>query len=103
MESTETRKGTFRKRGNLVNAVFTRWDTESSLSCPTGIWFYDVKTGKENVPILLDGAGSLTLSPDRRFIAKGGDQFQLWEIATQRQVSLPDDLPDTNVVTVLGR
>ena len=84
-------------KGGTWSMQFSPDGTQIALSCPTGIWFYDVKTGKE-MSLFTGRRGSLTFSPDGRFIAKGGDEFQLWEIAAQRQVSLQDDLPDTNVL-----
>ena len=84
-------------KGGAWSMQFSPDGTQLALSCPTGVWFYDVKTGGE-MSILTGKRGTLTFSPDGRFLAKGGDQFQLWEIATQREVALPDDLPDTNVL-----
>ena len=84
-------------KGGTWSMQFSPDGTQIALSCPTGIWFYDVKTGKE-MSLFTGRRGSLTFSPDGRFIAKGGDQFQLWEIATQREVPLKTDLPDANVL-----
>ena len=84
-------------KGGTWSMQFSPDGTQLALSCPTGVWFYDVKTGKE-LSLIPGQRGSLAFSPDGRFLAKGGDQFQLWEIATQREMPLPDDLPNTNVL-----
>ena len=84
-------------KGGAWSMQFSPDGTQLALSCPTGVWFYDVKTGKE-LSLFTGKRGTLTFSPDGRFIAKGGDQFQLWEIATQREVPLKTDFPDANVL-----
>jgi len=92
-EKAEARLG----KGSIWAMQFSPDGTQLAVSCPTGVWFYDVKTGKE-VSLFTGRRGSLAFSPDGRFLAKGGEQFQMWEIATQREVPLQDDLPDTNVL-----
>ncbi|MYF57286.1 sigma-70 family RNA polymerase sigma factor [Candidatus Poribacteria bacterium] len=84
-------------KGGTWSIQFSPDGTQLALSCPTGVWFYDVKTGKE-LSLIPGQRGSLAFSPDGRFLAKGGDQFQLWEIATQREIPLPDDFSNTNVL-----
>ncbi len=84
-------------KGGTMSMQFSPDGTQLALSCPTGVWFYDVKTGKE-MSLFTGRRGTLTFSPDGRFLAKGGDQFQLWEIATQREIPLPDNFPDTHVL-----
>ncbi len=84
-------------KGGTWSMQFSPDGTQLALSCPTGVWFYDVKTGKE-LSLFTAKRGTLTFSPDGRFLAKGGDQFQLWEIATQSEVPLNADLPDANVL-----
>ena len=84
-------------KGGTWSMQFSPDGTQLALSCPTGVWFYDVKTGKE-LSLFTGKRGTLAFSSDGRFLAKGGDQFQLWEIATQREMPLPDDLPNTNVL-----
>lgn len=84
-------------KGGTWSMQFSPDGTQLALSCPTGVWFYDMKTGKE-LSLFTGKRGTLAFSPDGRFLAKGGDQFQLWEIATQREVPLQADFPDTNVL-----
>ena len=84
-------------KGGTWSMQFSPDGTQLALSCPTGVWFYDVKTGKE-LSLFIAKRGTLAFSPDGRFLAKDGDQFQLWEIATQREVPLKADFPDANVL-----
>ena len=84
-------------KGGAWSMQFSPDGTQLALSCPAGVWFYDVKTGKE-LSLFTGKRGTLTFSPDGRFLAKGGDQSQLWEIATQCEMPLPENLPNTNVL-----
>ncbi len=84
-------------KGGAWSMQFTPDGTQLVLSSSTGVWFYDVKTGKE-LSLFTGKRGTLAFSPDGRFLANGGDQFQLWEIATQREVLLQSEFPDTNAL-----
>ena len=92
-ETAEARLG----KGGAWSMQFSPDGTQLAMSCPTGVWIYDVETGKELV--LFPGRrGSLAFSPDGRFLAKSGDNIQLWDIATQREVPLQDDLSNADVL-----
>ncbi len=86
-ETAEARLG----KGGAWSMQFSPDGTQLAMSCPTGVWIYDVETGKE-LALFPGQRGSLAFSPDGRFLAKSGDNIKLWEFATQREVQLQDDL-----------
>ena len=62
-----------------------------------GVWFYDVKTGKE-ITMFAGGCHSLTFSPDGRFIASSGNshikqKLRLWDVTSRKSIELKDDFP----------
>lgn len=87
-------KARFGKGG--VNAIqFSPDGRQLAVGSNIGIWLYDVETGEEQS--LFKGACRfLAFSPDGRFLANGGEyetdapSVQLWEIATRREVLLPE-------------
>ena len=87
-------KARFGKGG--INAIqFSPDGTQLAVGTNIGIWLYDVETGEEKS--LFKGACRfLAFSPDGRFLANGGEygtdapRVQLWEIATGREVLLPE-------------
>ena len=87
-------KARFGKGG--VNVIqFSPDGTQLAVGSNIGIWLYDVETGEEKS--LFKGACRfLAFSPDGRFLANGGEygtdapRVQLWEIATGREVLLPE-------------
>ena len=87
-------KARFGKGG--VNVIqFSPDGTQLAVGSNIGIWLYDVETGEERS--LFKGACRfLAFSPDGRFLANGGEyetnapRVQLWEIATGREVLLPE-------------
>ncbi len=94
-------KARFGKGG--VNVIqFSPDGTQLAVGSNIGIWLYDVETGEEKS--LFKGACRfLAFSPDGRFLANGGEygtdapKVQLWEIATGREVLLPE-VHDTALV-----
>ena len=90
----KTAKARFGKGG--VNVIqFSPDGTQLAVGSNIGIWLYDVETGGEKS--LFKGACRfLAFSPDGRFLANGGEygtdapRVQLWEIATGREVLLPE-------------
>ena len=87
-------KARFGKGG--VNVIqFSPDGTQLAVGSNIGIWLYDVETGEEKS--LFKGACRfLAFSPDGHFLANGGEyetdapRVQLWEIATGREVLLPE-------------
>ena len=87
-------KARFGKGG--INAIqFSPDGAQLAVGTNIGIWLYDVGTGGEKS--LFKGAcRQLAFSPDGRFLANGGvydsdaPKVQLWEVATGREVSLPE-------------
>ena len=86
-------KARFGKGG--INAIqFSPDGAQLAVGTNIGVWLYDVETGEEKS--LFKGACRyLAFSPDGRFLANGGEysdvpKVQLWEIATGREVLLPD-------------
>ncbi len=86
-ETAEARLG----KGSAWSMQFSPDGTQLAMSCPTGVWIYDVETGKE-LALFPGQRGSLAFSPNGRFLAKSGDNIKLWELATQREVPLQVDL-----------
>ncbi len=84
-------KARFGKAG--INALqFSPDGTQIAVGSNIGVWLYDVETGKE-ITMFPGICQSLTFSPDGRFIVSGGgkslgQELQLWEIATNQEVSL---------------
>ena len=93
-ELPKAAKARFGKGG--VNVIqFSPDGTQLAVGTNIGIWLYDVETGEERS--LFKGACRfLAFSPDGRFLANGGEygtdapKVQLWEIATGREVLLPE-------------
>ena len=87
-------KARFGKGG--INVIqFSPDGTQLAVGTAIGVWLYDVETGEEKS--LFKGAcRCLAFSPDGRFLANGGvydsdaPKVQLWEIATGREVLLPE-------------
>ena len=84
-------KARFGKGG--INAIqFSPDGTQLAVGTNIGVWLYDVETGEEKS--LFPGmCQSVAFSPDGRFLANSGGQFQgqelqLWEIVTGRKVQL---------------
>ncbi len=88
-------KARFGKGG--INAIqFSPDGTQLAVGSNIGIWLYDVETGEEK-SLFTGTCRSLAFSPDGRFLANSGGNFhsdgskvQLWEIATGREVLLPE-------------
>ena len=78
-------------KGGIWGMQFSPDGTQLALSSPSGIWFYDVKTGKE-IKVFPTGRGTLAFSPDGSFIVKGGDKFEVWETTTGRNITPPNDI-----------
>ena len=82
-------------KGGINVIQFSPDGTQLAVGSNIGIWLYDVETGEEKS--LFKGACRfLAFSPDGRFLANGGEygtdapRVQLWEIATGREVLLPE-------------
>ena len=94
-------KARFGKGG--INVIeFSPDGAQLAVGSNIGIWLYNVETGEEKS--LFKGACRfLAFSPDGRFLANGGEygtdapKVQLWEIATGREVLLPE-VHDTALV-----
>ena len=82
-------------KGGINTIQFSPDGTLLAVGSNIGIWLYDVETGEEKS--LFKGACRfLAFSLDGRFLANGGEygtdapRVQLWEIATGREVLLPE-------------
>ncbi len=87
-------KARFGKGG--VNVIqFSPDGTQLAVGSNIGIWLYDVETGEE-MSLFKGACRFLAFSPEGRFLANGGEygtdapRVQLWEIATGREVLLPE-------------
>ena len=87
-------KARFGKGG--VNVIqFSPDGTQLAVGSNIGIWLYDVETGQE-MSLFKGACRFLAFSPDGRFLANGGEygtdapRVQLWEVATGREVVLPE-------------
>ena len=86
-------KARFGKGG--INAMqFSSDGTQLAVGKNIGMWLYNVETGEEK-SLFRGECRSLAFSPDGRFLANGGEysgasKVQLWEIATGREVLLPE-------------
>ena len=87
-------KARFGKGG--INAIqFSPDGTQLAVGSNIGIWLYDVETGEEKA-LFKGTCRFLAFSPDGRFLANSGaydsdaPKVQLWEIATGREVLLPE-------------
>ena len=80
-------------KGGINAMQFSPDGTQLAVGSNIGIWFYDVKTGKE-MSMFPGMCQSLAFSPDGRFLAHGsdawhGEALQLWEVATRQKVNIP--------------
>ena len=93
-------KARFGKGG--INAIqFSPDGTQLAVGSNIGIWLYDIETGEEK-SLFRGMCRFLAFSPDGRFLANSGGhsdapKVQLWEIATGREVLLPE-VHDTALV-----
>ena len=78
-------------KGGIWAMQFSPDGTQLALSSTLGIWLYDVKTAKE-ITLFPTGRGTLAFSADGSFIVKGGDKFEVWETATGRNITPPNDI-----------
>ena len=90
-------------KGGINDLQFSPDGTQLAVGSNTGIWLYDVETGKE-ISMFAGMCQSIAFSPDGRFIASGGGKytfhegFQLWEIATGQKVAGIDNLPSASAL-----
>ena len=86
-------KARFGKGG--INVIqFSPDGTQLAVGSNIGIWLYDMETGEEK-SLFRGACRFLAFSPEGRFLANGGEysdvaKVQLWEIATGREVLLPN-------------
>ncbi|MDE0399855.1 MAG: sigma-70 family RNA polymerase sigma factor [Candidatus Poribacteria bacterium] len=73
-------------KGGINVMQFSPDGTQLAVGSNTGIWLYDVETGKE-INMFPGVCQSLAFSLDGRLIASGGPRFQLWEITTGQEIS----------------
>ena len=87
-------------KGGINSMQFSPDGTQLAVGTDIGVWFYDVKTGRE-LSFFAGMSDSLAFSPDGRFLANGRGRhrssgIQLWETATRRKVALTNT-PDSTV------
>ena len=73
-------------KGGINALQFSPDGTQIAVGNNTGIWLYDVETGKE-ISMFPGVCQSIAFSLDGRLIASGGPRFQLWEITTGQEIS----------------
>ncbi|MCG9130789.1 sigma-70 family RNA polymerase sigma factor [Candidatus Poribacteria bacterium] len=86
-------------KGGINDMQFSPDGAQLAVGSNTGIWFYDVKTGKE-VSKFPGMCQFLAFSPDGRSLASGRSSGNggLWIIATGQKVALTDALPPTSAL-----
>ena len=85
-------------KGGTWSMQFSPDGTQLALSCPTGVWFYDVKTGKETVPIYWETRVLLhfhQMDVSSQMVETNSNCGRSLHNA---KFALPEDLPNTNVL-----
>ncbi len=97
-------------KGWMENIQFSPDGTQLVVGSTMGIWIYDVQTGNE-ISLLPNMRGAVAYSPDRRFIASGGEDpisslggtslengVVLWNIAEKSEVPVNQTLPAASIL-----
>ena len=86
-----------------VNVIqFSPDGVQLAVGSNIGVWLYDVETGKER-NLFAGKSQCLAFSPEGRFLASSGGasgktEIQVWEIATEREMSLIDRYASASVL-----
>ncbi len=92
-------------KGGINTMQFSPDGTLLAVGSSIGVWLYDAKTGKE-LSMLPGACQSFAFSPDGRFLANGGggsgrnhgEEVQLWEVSTGKQVTLAKSPPPASAL-----
>ncbi|MCG9129492.1 hypothetical protein JT359_18035 [Candidatus Poribacteria bacterium] len=78
-------------KGSIWAMQFSPDSKQLAVSSTLGIWFYDVKTGKE-IKVYPTERGALAFSPDGSIIVKGEKKLEVWDTTTGRNITPPNDI-----------
>ena len=97
-------------KGWIRNIQFSPDGTQLAVGSSMGIWIYDVQTGNE-ISLIPSMRGTVTYSPDGRFIASGGEDplsslggtslengVVLWNIVKKSEVPVKETLPAASIL-----
>ncbi|MDE0317689.1 MAG: sigma-70 family RNA polymerase sigma factor [Candidatus Poribacteria bacterium] len=86
-------------KGGINVLQFSPDGRQLAVGSSIGVWLYDVETGKE-LSMFPGKCKSIAFSPEGRFLANsvGGQEFQLWEVATGQKVVITGHFPKVSVL-----